>query len=144
MSARSDIFRTIKETVKELRGGKYFVIRGALDWANFPFNRWDYACAILMDETTIRKECNEMTLTLEMGTAMDPPPEENQLPEINDDKLDHLIEDASSVVLELVQKINNSGDNEALGVKENKINAVEFYDATKRVQGIIVPIPISY
>ena len=135
----SDVARVAQQALREVSNGRYRrVVRGAVNWANFPFDRYDWAAAVLVDHASLLRRWNKAAITLEMMTRM---PE--NVDEIDDDLTDLMRNDALLVWerlasnqtsprepgLPLVMKVDASND-----------MAMEVSDASLKIQGVVATV----
>lgn len=140
-SPRRVVMDTLRRLCEEVRGGVYFVKRGPIDWATFPFDSHPRAISILADDLSLFKELNEASLTLEIAAQIRTQGED---PGLDDGLMDEFIDDAEWVVRSLIGKDNASGDAVVLKTDLEDSRAIEFHDPQLKVQGIIVNFDVSY
>lgn len=134
---------TLKELCKKLRGGSYFVKRGPINWAEFPFEKYPRAIAILVDDQTFISSTGiqKASMSIEVAGSM-PSPKDN--PEVDDGLLDEFFEDVSLVLLSLREAKQGRGEDPVVFDVTADATATEFHDSTLKVQGIMVFFRVQY
>lgn len=138
-SGRRIFLDALKVACKKVRNGKYFVKRGVIPWAGFPFDRYERAISIQMDESDINKEALEAKGVLDFGTVMHDDP---QLPSIDDGLMDEFFDDAVAIY-EAVAAANPDGAGQPFRYLHfGKV--AEQSDTDLKFQGILVPFTVGY
>jgi hypothetical protein len=142
-SPRAVAMEKIRDLASKVRNGSYFVKRGPIDWAAFPFSDYPRAIAIMIDSATFVKMSgqNEAQVALEMFLAV---PESSARPQIDDGLMDELIADAESIVLELMRAKDSADFPVVFRLSQETASFVEAHDMDMGVQGIIVNFTIVY
>lgn len=133
----------LRELCKALRGGSYFIKRGPINWAEFPFDRYPRAISILVDEQSFisNNGIQRAQMSIEVAGAM-PSPKDN--PEVDDGLLDEFFEDVSIVLLNLREAKQGKGQDPVVFDVSSDATATEFHDSTLKVQGIMVFFRVQY
>ena len=143
-SPRKVALDKVKELAKKVRSGGYFVKRGAINWTTWDFSKHPRAISIQLDRVSLFKVngMNEGTITLEMFARMSSPKE--VLPEIEDEVMDELLEDAEEIFLGLMSAEDKQGDSVVTKLEQDSTEVVESHDTSLRVQGIVVTVPVAF
>lgn len=141
-SPRRVMLDTLKQICKDTRNGKYFVKRGAINWMSHDFAKMPEAISIQLDRVSLFKQSgiNDGIITLEMFASMKTVKE---VPEIEDEVMDQLLEDAEEIFTKLMQA-EDGGDAIVLKMEQDSTEVVESHDVSLRVQGIVVSVPVSF
>lgn len=140
-SPRKIVLDTLRGFCQQVRGGVYFVKRGPIDWATFPFNQHSRAISILVDDQSLFLDINVASLTLEFGAQLRSVSDD---PGLDDGLMDELTDDAEWVVRSLIDSSNSQGDAVVLRTDLKESRAIEFHDAQLMVQGIVVNFEVSF
>ena len=139
-SPRNSMMTTIRNSAEVLRNSSYFVKRGAINWATFPFEEHSKAIAILIDDmsllgsTTGVGGSKDGKISLEIAARM---PDEKDHPSIDDGLMDDLIEDAETIVKDLIAA--KDGDYPIVfHIDKASARVIEWHDAEVKVQGVVV------
>ncbi len=144
-SPRARLLEFLKSAWKSQRNNAYKkVVRGVVNWASFPFEKFDRAVSIHVDRSNfLEVDCgqNRATVSFEiMGKV----PKMDEDGNIDDGLLDEFYADAKRVV-ELSQlEGNSSGDPLVLNVQRDKNIALEVRDADLGVQGLVCSVVYEY
>jgi exonuclease III len=147
MSRRRKFIERIRALADDLRsnGREYKVIRGAVNWATWPFDIHPLGMAILVDESSLLRNDfnNEMALTLEMMEK-----QRTKLDEIDEGSMDAMYADAIHLLEPFVTAQERDPDDPAVplvvGVDQKRDSAIEVSDATLQVQGVIVTVFLRF
>lgn len=137
------VMQTLVDICKRMRGGRYYVKRGSVNWASFPFTDYPFAVCVLADEVTAFMTPGQSrgTLTLEMMVQV--PHEVNQS---DDAVLDDLFEDAFVAFAQLSEA--REPDDESFPVitmlDQGSARAMEVSDTSMRVQGLVVSVTVQF
>lgn len=142
-SARRNALKKLKELWKGARNGVYFVKRGAVNWGTFDFDAKPRAVAILVDRGSFLRinGINYADVAFEICAQMRATPGE---PEIDDELLDELIDDAERVIYDLQESKDKEDNPVVLKVSKDTAEYEEFHDVEKKIQGIIVKVSIEF
>lgn len=147
-SRRREVLAAIKQAWSEVRGGSYYVKRGAIDWTAHQFTDKPFACSIQVDEcslpqpwpTKLGRPHEDMQITFELATRIQATTD----PQVEDEGLELLIEDLRDVLLGLATLKRTNGDT-LLDLLVAETRPVEFHDTTYLVQGLIVgPVNVRF
>lgn len=145
-SQRTRVLAKIIDLCKEAGGGRYFVRRGAVNWAEFDFNRHPAGISILTPEfTLLGAQVNSITVTLEIVQQI--PDGERLYREtdgLNDEEIEGLVEDARIIVLGLKSAKDESGDATVLRIVDNRIEGQEMSNLDFSIQGVMVTFTVEY
>lgn len=137
----SEIMRTVLQLWREERNSRYFVHRGAINWAGFPFEKHLFAVAVLLDESPLLRDSGDMRVSFEIFTRIKPDPTK---PGIDDLTLDDLREDCQNVLASL-RATKRQGEDEKLILGIFPQPAIEAHDVDNMgVEGIIARIRFSF
>lgn len=140
-SPRRNLTDSLRRHAEAVRGGRYFVKRGQINWMEFDFTIAERAFAIMVDETTLFRDAdNDATITLELATRI-PNPDEH--PDLDDGVLDEFLDDAVYVIRSMSQDVDPEGDFVGDAMLRT-VRALEFYDPEFRLQGITVSFQVKY
>lgn len=145
-SPRVVAMRTLRESLRGIGNGKYFVKRGAINWINFDFEARRYACAIMVDSSDVARDAPEtdgffqVAVSLEIATRI--PPDDD--PEINDDVLEGIYDDVERVLNELQVAVDARGDSVVFRLERGTATAIEWHDPQYRIQGLVVNFTIEF
>lgn len=138
--SRKAITTRLKDFLTPLHGGRYWVHRGPVNWARFDFPTHPYAVAIMLDDVSLfRNEKGHLTatLTLEVFTRLS-----EKQDGLNDDIMDDLQEDVVKAFTLLKIAVDDNGN--AVVFRLFNGTAVEVYDASLSVQGMIASVVIDF
>lgn len=135
-----------KEIAVQLRNGSYFVKRGAINWTTFPFDTYERAIAIMLDDGQLLRTQRSHGMkptrcSMEIFCRL---PSDQEVPEIDDGLMDELLDDAESVVRDLLRSKDSSGDPVVFRIDENTARFVEAHDVQVKVQGVVVMFNLEY
>jgi hypothetical protein len=139
----SNVLRYTMEAVRKVSNERWRkVIRGAVDWADFPFDQYPTACAVLMDECTLLRRKNRGMLTLEFMMKMPANVDESQ-----DEMLDLMRSDAVRVweVLAACDQVDPDEPGMPLTfmVDASSDSSIEVSDASLKIQGIVATVAVE-
>jgi len=139
VSSFKTMMETFKTLAKEVRSGAYFAKRGAIVWAEFPWDQCgkDRAISIQVDEGSLLRNDTQMlpcAVTMEMAAPM---PDPAEIAEIDSDLEDEMIEDARWILSTILARTDDGGDPVVFKV-DRDAPFVEFHDASLKVQGLVV------
>lgn len=141
-SSRARLLRFTKNEWVSIRNGAYTkVIRGAVNWASFPFEKFPRAVSIHVDNSTLVPNTtgmNSATISFEIMSKMPKDPEN-----IDDSLLDEFYEDALQIVRKICQEGHSSG-NPLIFRRDQQNSAIEARDAGLGVQGLICSVRFDY
>jgi len=132
---------TLTTRWSEVRGGSYYVKRGAISWPSFDFERRPRAVAIMADELLFLRAEAPMDVSFEVAASMPGPTED---PQIDEGLIDELADDTEWVVRKLIEAVDTQGDCVALRVAEQDARIIEWHDPTIRVQGIVAFFQVTF
>jgi len=139
ISGRRLFLNALKDACQKVRGGKYFVKRGVIPWAGFPFESFSRAISIQLDTSDINKEALEGSGVLDFGTSL---PGDDRYPSIDDGVMDEFYEDAVAIY-EAVAASNPDGAGQPFRYLHfGKV--AEQSDTDLKFQGILVPFTVGY
>lgn len=143
-SIRCQVMAELKRLAGVARNGRYFVKRGAINWAAFDFEKHGPAIAVMMDDTTLLRpdgnEFNRANLALEVFAPMP----DGSDPGIDDGLLDELLEDAESIICDVNKATTSDGQPLAFDIVTGSASAKESSDVDQRVQGVVCQFTIRY
>lgn len=140
--SRVDVVKAFVKYASEVSRGEYFVKRGAVNWATFPFDEKGKAIAVMIDDTTFmapNKGFDFMNLSLEVADRM---PDGTQ-PAIDDNLYEQMRVDIEWILARVIQETNSKGDNVIMRVDRNA-RLIEFHDVDRRVQGVVVTLNLTF
>jgi len=139
-SDRQLVVDRLRSFWSKLRNGRYYVRRGAINWAAFDFGKHRFAVAILVDDCTLfGRPFNTMTLAFEVFTVLPTSPED-----MDDKVLDEFFEDVRDAVRDLQIAKNSQGDALVTKYDASAENAIESHDADKGVQGLVASVRFDF
>ena len=143
MGARKVFFDKVKTHAKEVRNGRYFVKRGVINWATFPFTNHAFAMSLLCDDTSFMKVngVQDMSFSIEAATSI---PDSTAQPEIDDGVMDSMIEDVETILNQVRADLDSHSNSIALMVDTESARIVEFHDSALRVQGIVATLIVKF
>jgi hypothetical protein len=150
-SSRNRVLTEAKNLGIKVANGRYtFVHRGPVNWAGFPFDKHQYAMAVMCDGTGLyRKRGTNLpgSLTMDFALEMFTKLPENST-EVSDEVTDWLFADATFILdnLRNTRYRDEHGDEWPLiyNYEENSDRATEVHDVSLQVQGLIVNIRLHY
>ena len=145
-SQRTRVLAQIIDLCKQAGGGRYFVRRGAVNWAEFDFNRYSAGISILTPEfTLLGVQLNSITVTLELIQSI---PEGERLYRetdgLNDEEIEGLVEDARIILLVLKAAKDESGNAIVLRIVDNRIEGQEMSNLDFSIQGVMITFTVEY
>lgn len=145
-SQRTRVLAKIIDLCKEAGGSRYFVRRGAVNWAEFDFNRYSAGISILTPEfTLLGVQLNSITVTLELIQSI---PEGERLYRetdgLNDEEIEGLVEDARIILLGLKAAKDESGNAIVLRIVDNRIEGQEMSNLDFSIQGVMITFTVEY
>lgn len=145
-SQRTRVLAKVIDLCKEAGGGRYFVRRGAVNWAEFDFSRHSAGISILTPEfTLLGAQVNSITITLELVQQI--PDGERVYRDtdgLNDEEIEGLVEDARIILLGLKGAKDDSGDATVLRIVDNRIEGQEMSNLDFSIQGVMVTFTVEY
>jgi hypothetical protein len=122
------------------------VRRGAVNWAEFDFNRYSAGISILTPEfTLLGVQLNSITVTLELIQSI---PEGERLYRetdgLNDEEIEGLVEDARIILLGLKAAKDESGNAIVLRIVDNRIEGQEMSNLDFSIQGVMITFTVEY
>jgi len=145
-SQRTRVLAQIINLCKTVGGGRYFVRRGPVNWAEFDFNRYSAGISILTPEfTLLGAQVNSITVTLELVQRL-PDGERLYLDTdgLNDEEIEGLVEDARIILIGLKSAKDSTGDSTVLRVVDNRIEGQEMANLDFSIQGVMVTFTLEY
>lgn len=141
------VSQVITYAVSQMRligAGRYAVVmRGAVDWPNFPFDQYPRAAAVIADECSLLRRQIPLRLTLEIMTKMrvgaDRP---------DDDVLDQMRSDTVKLFIALANSTNTRDPIDPhlpllLMVDNTQDTSLEVSDALYGIQGLVTTVPLK-
>lgn len=137
MTRKTALMRAIREAAGKLRGGSYFVKRGLIDWASFPWRSHQWGLSIVVEVMGIQgpDASDPAVIHLAFGTAI---PAVLNPPEIDDDAQDQLDADARALLTAVRQSTVTNSFNETIGFGISDVQEREWHDPQYRAQGLVV------
>lgn len=137
------IIDAIKSLARAERSGAYFVKRGPIDWAIFPWHRYPRGIAIMMADASFAPPDSMHTATflLSAGAKL---AEEKEIPEIDDGLQVELIRDLESVVYGLAPMKDSRGDTLAYRAESLTWNIRGWHDASIHAQGVNAQFTLTF
>jgi len=129
------ITQAIKDACQKVRGGRYFVHRGMINWPKFDFKNYPHAISLtipMVDEDSPENVTIEATATLEMMTRM---PDFSRVREVNDEVLDQMRDDHRFIADEL-QMTRLPGSRDPMFFNVTRLPTIEIGDSNYELQGI--------
>ena len=126
----------------EQRGGRYRVHRGAVNWAQYPFDQYPHGVAVMLDDISLvrRDGFREGTVGIEIAQKL---PDHSDVANIDDDLLDEIRDDVETVVAAWEVALSSVGDQAVFIVKRNVSNISEFSDSNRQIQGLVVILKVG-
>lgn len=135
-----DVIQALKQVISEVRGGRYKVRRGRINWLKFPFHTYPYGLAILVpeeDDGDSQPLAAKATITLEIICQM---PDHSQ-DEVDDTVLEEFREDARNIAYKLALfKVND----EPICISVDRAVTIEMSDSEAELQGISASMIVAY
>jgi hypothetical protein len=127
---------------RKVRSGAYHVKRGAIDWAEFPFDQIPRAIAVITDEENLleKQMGNDASISLELFAKR----QEGDAKELSDALQEELRKDAKEVVLQLLTEQDRSGDSVIFHIPPATARLVHVHDDGLKVQGIYAQFDVSF
>lgn len=146
VSQRTRVLALLIDLCKAAGGGRYFVRRGPINWAEFDFSRYQAGIAILTPEfTLLGTQLNSITITLELVQRI---PEADrgymETDGLNDQEIEGLVEDARIILLSLNAAKDAQGSVAVLRIVDNRIEGQEMSNLDFSVQGVMVTFTVEY
>lgn len=146
VSQRTRVLALLIDLCKAAGGGRYFVRRGPINWAEFDFSRYQAGIAILTPEfTLLGTQLNSITITLELVQRI---PEADrgymETDGLNDQEIEGLVEDARIILLSLNAAKDAQGSVTVLRIVDNRIEGQEMSNLDFSVQGVMVTFTVEY
>lgn len=145
MSGRSQRYQfmtRLKELASRIRNARYWVRRGAVDWASFDFSARKHAIALTVDEGPVLPDV-EGRQTFKIGMELFGAMPGDSTESIDDLLMDELWEDAGQLLEQLIQESDERGDSLALKLVASSTKGIETHDAGLQVEGLIVTFTVS-
>lgn len=145
MKNRTILMTALANIAREVRGGRYLVKRGYINWATWPFDQHPYAMSLMLDEHDLFGAEGMLTGKVSIECFMRIP-EVVSPPQLEDATLEELITDVATVI-ERVSVARYPGDPDypvAFAVLRKSARAVEAHDADLRVQGVTATFDVSF
>lgn len=145
----SNVATKVVDLIKEVSNNRYNkVVRGHLNWSDFPFDRYPWGAAVIVDQATLLRRRNTATLTIELMTQL-----AMSVDEVNDDLMDKMRSDAV-VVWSKLNDLTRIGTTQldptddglpVLYRVDNTSDAVmEMSDVSEKIQGISATVTIEF
>ena len=136
MSKLADCFRAISSR-------RYFVKRGAILWASFPFTEHPFAVSIQVDEVKFLFPTGMIPAAISIEVATRIEETQESIPELDDDTIQALIDDTREALSAWLNARDTGGNPFVLKLKTKEASAIEFHDPSILVQGIVVTLNID-
>lgn len=138
MTGRSAMAQRMLDAWRQVRNGRYWVRRGAVNWAAFDFSKNPFAVAVMIDEATFMRPINDATVTFEVFTRI---PEQGGDPLLDDEEIEKLVDDAVEVIL-----LGSAFDQGPFRYEplENSARVVECSDSSLGVQGVVISFDVKF
>lgn len=141
------ITEEIKKVIREVRGGRYYVHRGMINWPKWDFKTYPFAVSLTMpmvdedDPSNITIEC---TATLEMMCRM--PDFTAGLRQVDDQVLDEMRDDHRWIADELqkIKFVHENGKSDSLFMGITRLPTIEIGDSNNELQGIQRSLVLEY
>jgi len=147
MTPRQAVLSTLINFVRSIDNGKYFAKRGAVNWAEFDFDRHPYACTVVVTRSGLGRcvgESDGLTpMLIDMDFTMKIPDQNAEIAEINDEALERLYADAEAALNHLQRSIVE-GFSDVFRLNRQTAEAIEFHDPQVLVQGIVVSFSVTF
>lgn len=149
LSPRRHVTRVAKELWKQQRQTAYRKVkRGPINWALFPFDKFDRAVAILVDESDLFSNpltgVKTMTMTFEIFAKIR---EVEETDDMDDGLLDEFYDDVRDVVVGMEKATYSDGKTPVILDRKKGAGqslAVEAHDTDLGVQGLIASVRLDY
>lgn len=129
----------LKDAFLAQRAGRYFVVRGAVNWANWDFVAHPWAVSINIDVCGFVNQSmmTEITLGIEVVARMTEATTEQG---IDDWTLDEIRTDIARALDGWKVSRNSDGSMNVFRIAKESAVLKEFHDANKGVQGIVATV----
>lgn len=141
MSSLTDVTSRTKELWEARR---YYVVRGAIDWAAHDFDRWPSAVALLLDRGSLfqvpQTPGHSLVLTMEVfarKTFGSPAGSDEGL-------LEKMLKHTIEVIDGLLDSKNDVGDSVIIGFDQRESRFVQVIDDRMKVQGHVASLYLTY
>lgn len=136
--------QTLKSLACQVRNSSYFVRRGAINWATFPFSRYPRAISIIIDDSSIfgpvKGAFDTANISLEMFTHL---ADIEEPMDLNDELMEELREDAAWI-LQTLMSAKDTSDNCVIYKLDRETRVIEASDSNLKVQGIVVTSSVTF
>ena len=149
-SIRTRILKKLVDLCRAERAGAYYVRRGPINWAEFPWGRHAQGIAIITPEFTIMQPIRqEMTIQMEVAQSM--PDEKVDEDEsvgggFNDNEIEGLVFDTEQILRQFMESKDTlvTTDDLLLNLDILNVEVQEMSSADFSIQGIVVTFTIQY
>jgi len=142
-SSRRTAMDQLVEIAQQVRNSSYFVKRGAVNWASFPFDKVGRALSISIDTQSLLEESfDNATVSLEMFGRIEEVSGDIVEVGIDDAFMDQIIDDARTIIRSWLRSTNSDGD--CCIFMRGKPQITEAHDTTLMIQGIVVIIEVKF
>jgi len=148
VGARADLMAALVEEARKVRGGAYWVKRGYVNWAAFPFSTHPRAMTIALAEEDLiptpgrERPIGETRGTLLFEVAARTPTGDEDLA-VDDGLLEEFKDDVVEVLGALLAR-QSGGYPLSFGVFPDGANAAEWHDADEGTQGVTARVVVSF
>ena len=140
---RQNVLFALRGLARELRGGSYWVKRGAVNWATHAWERAPNAISIQMDSSSLlaHNGINHAQITIEIMARM-----RTRLAEVEiDDELqDELVFDLETLVGQVQAARDAKGDPVILRYEGKTAQILEVHDVDLAVQGVVGTFVVDF
>lgn len=129
---------------QKTENGRYYVRRGPINFASFQFDRFPRAVAIICDDSSLPLPQEQFPfqgarISFEIGMSM---PDEAS-GSIDDEAIDALRDDCTDILLQLLEATDTEGDNIVLRIDLGQARVIEWHDADRNLQGVILSFTLD-
>lgn len=145
MKNRTVLMTAMREIASKVRGGRYFIKRGYINWGTWSFDRFPFAMSLMLDEHDLLGADGLLNGKVSIECFMRTPEEQEQA-QIDDETLEELITDVATVIerLEQARYPSDTDYPAAFAVIRKSARAVEAHDAGMRIQGVTATFDVSF
>lgn len=144
-SNRYFVMKELMKLCKEVHNGRYKVHRGAVNWAEFNFDKTPYPLAIVVDDRSFLRQFNAATITLEMMMPFKGNVGDEPFGAVQDEAIEELSQDAELIFVKLLN-VRHPATRDSLisKVDQTSDSIQEFSDSNRGIQGIVASVSIEY
>lgn len=150
-SQRRRIFERLVASGRDVLGGRYFVVRGVVDWRPWNYELRPRGMAIFQSAASLLPSDGSdgtptgmrwMRIAIELAASLELDPD--GLPELDEEVADEMRQVVDEMIADLREESEGPHAGGGFRVVQTGSEVTEFSDVTNRVQGVVAQFQVEY